>query len=127
MKENIKDFLLNIVNEKPSLFQKYDEDLKIKAQKLLDEDLKEETEQAFSCFYTSEESIYSDLREIVRKNDKNSLVRKYGFYNCTENFINDNWNNLNKVIQFLKELIDEYDSKAKEERIRKHGGKENAK
>lgn len=116
MKENIKDFLLNIVNEKPSLFQKYDEDLKIKAQKLLDEDLKEETEQAFSCFYASEESIYSDLREIVRKNDKNRLVRKYGFYNCTENFINDNWNNLNKVIQFLKELIDEYDSKAKEEK-----------
>ena len=119
MNKELKEFLKTL-KEKENL----DVEIKQEIQKHLDIDFKEEVEKVFyrelACSSWGITSA-KEKREIFRTKDVIDIICYFKYYDEITNFFKEHFNELDKVIIFVNELIDEIEQseieikKAKEE------------
>lgn len=110
MKKEIKVFLEHIVENlgKPSVSIHTIVD---EAIELLKEDLKEEVINKFGYFLNEKE-----LKEAILKKDKVDFICYTVYRGSLKNFIKENWDRLDEIIDILKEHLEEHSEDYKEEK-----------
>lgn len=93
-------------------------EIRAEAKTHLYESLKNKTIETYGHFLTSQYTDRKDLKKAIRKRDKITIVSELDYYEEVIKFINENWYEMDLIMDFLNEYLDELE-KEKEEQEQK--------
>lgn len=105
MKKEIKDLLIKLTDTNAPFYEIEILKIREKAQELIQEDLKEEVLNIFADGLVSESNYYKDFKKAIRDKDKISFIYETKYYKEQSDFIRENWNELDKILEILNEEI----------------------
>ena len=84
--------------------------IKIKAQEILDESLKEEVRDKFK-YLLNDKNCDENRRDVVMNKTKCAFIKCFYSFECLQNFLDENYDKMDKIISILRELIREFEEK----------------
>lgn len=82
--------------------------IRIKAQEILDESLKEEVRDKFK-YLLNDKNCDESRRDVVMNKTKCAFIECFYSFECLQNFLDENYDKIDKIISILREFIREFE------------------
>lgn len=109
MNEEVRLFLKSLVDDKTLDYM-----IIAEAKTLLERDLKHQTRNIFRFYLKDSCWDRTELRIAIRERDIVRIIGEVYLNTEARNFLNENWQELNKIIDFLNEYLDELEKNIEE-------------
>lgn len=107
MKETIKELLQSLlINDVPT-------EIKVKAQEILDEEFKEEVRDKFK-YYIDDKNYDDRNRSVIKNATKCGFIEHFYVYNNLKDFLDNNYDRIDEIINILKEYVKELEEEENE-------------
>ena len=84
--------------------------IRIKAQEILDESFKKEVRHNFA-YLLNDKDVDKYRRDVVMNKTKCAFIECFYSFECLQNFLDENYDKIEKVMSILRELIREFEEK----------------